>query len=532
MPLRILRALLLAIATLAFALNAVAGPNDGLPKPATPIDRATPRRTLQGYFAATRAGDWVLAAHFLDLRGLPRNRQESEGPELAQKLAYVLERKLAIDLQTVPDVPEAGAGVIVAGTIFVDDDPVPITLSRVRFDDGVQRWLIARTTVSVIPELYKEFGASGWEDRLPRVLVTTRIFGVEAWQWLALSFAFAVSYVGGWLLGSILIGLARRIAMRTKTPWDDELVLAAKGPTRLLAGLTILQLVDDPLRFKPAVQLIVHRIAFPIFVVAVAWALMAAIGVGTRWILSRLPSDPEAELKTRGLKTQLAVMRRVTSVILVVCASAVILMQFEIVRSVGVSLLASAGLVGVVLGFAAQKSIAGVIAGIQLSITQPIRIGDSVVIEGEWGTIEEINLTYVVVKVWDERRLVVPIVKFLETPFQNWTKVTPEILGTVFLSVDFATPVDRVREELEALVKPNPKWDGRALSLLVTDLTAQAMVLRVVVSARNAGDAWELRCLIRERLMRFLAELEGGKYLVQVRRRDADPTAPVASTMT
>jgi len=501
---------------------ALAGPNDGLPKLAVTLDRATPRRAYDGFHQAIHAADYLRAAHFLDLRGVPRDQQAAEGASLAQKLGYVLDRQLTVDVNAISDAPDGGAGtqgLVVLGTIFVDDEPVPISLARVRFDDGVQRWVIARTTVSMIPELYKDHGARGWEDRLPRVFVTTKFFGAEVWQWIALVIALLLSWGGGYLIGSIAIGIVRRIAKASATLWDDELVSAARGPTRLIIAVMILWIIDDPLRFSPGVARVAHRIAFPILVVAVAWLIMGAVSVGTQWILSRLPTEPGDELKSRGLRTQLTVMRRVASVILIVVACAVILMQFEFVRSVGLSLLASAGLVGIVLGFAAQKSLTGIIAGVQLSITQPIRIGDTVVIDNEMGTIEEINLTYVIVKVWDERRLVVPITKFLETSFQNWTRVAPELLGAVSIVVDYTAPVDRIRDELDKIVRANARWDGRTCKLQVTEITDKAMTLRALISARNADEAWELRCVIREKMMLFLSQLDGGKYLAQLRSK-------------
>lgn len=524
--LRSLRSLTLVLASvLLFATHAGlawAGPNDGLPKPTITLDRSTPRRAFDGFLQATHGSDYARAAHFLDLRNIARSKQVNEGPVLAQKLGYVIDRQLTVDLGAISDAPDGGAGnnaVVVAGTVFVDDEPVPISLARMRFDDGAQRWVIARTTVQSIPDLYKEHGARGWEDRLPRLLVLTKLFGVELWQWLALLVALSLAYAGGYLVGSVAVGIARRIAKRTRTEWDDALVEAARGPVRLIVGVGLLWVVDEPLHFSPVMERLAHQIAFPVLVVAVAWLVMSMTGVGTDWILDRLPSDAAAELKSRGLRTQLAVMQRVTSVIVIVVACAVILMQFEFVRSVGLSILASAGLVGVVLGFAAQKSLAGIIAGIQLSITQPIRIGDTVVMEGETGVIEEINLTYVVVKVWDERRMIVPIQKILENTFQNWTKVTPEMTGVVTLPVDYTTPTEHLREELERIVKSDARWDGRTCKLSVTELTDKVMTVRVLVSARNADDTFDLRCTVREKMIRFVAQWEGGRYLAQLRSR-------------
>jgi small-conductance mechanosensitive channel len=520
--LRTLRSLTLVLAGVLCCTLAWAGPNDGLPKPAVALDRSTPRRAFDGFLQATHGSDYARAAHFLDLRNIARSKQVNEGPALAQKLGYVIDRQMTVDLGAVSDAPDGGAGntaVVVAGTIFVDDEPVPISLSRMRFDDGVQRWVVARTTVQSIPEMYERHGARGWEDKLPRVLVLTKLFGVELWQWLALAASLVFGWAGGFVVGSLLVGLAKRIARRTRTDWDDALVEAARGPVRLIVGVGFLWIADEPLRFSPAMERLSHQLAFPVLVVAVAWLVVAMTGVGTEWILDRLPSDAATELRSRGIRTQLAVMRRVTSVIVTVVAGAVILMQFEFVRSVGLSLLASAGLVGVVLGFAAQKSLAGVIAGIQISITQPIRIGDTVVMEGENGTVEEINLTYVVVKLWDERRMIVPIQKILDTTFQNWTKVSPEMTGTIALPVDYTTPVDRLREEAERIVKADPRWDGRTCTVAVTDLTDKAMVVRVLVTAGSADDTFSLRCSVREQLIGFIARWEGGRYLAQLRSR-------------
>jgi small-conductance mechanosensitive channel len=196
------------------------------------------------------------------------------------------------------------------------------------------------------------------------------------------------------------------------------------------------------------------------------------------------------------------------------------LLQFEVVRSIGLSLLASAGVAGIVLGLAAQRTLGSLFAGIQLSITQPIRIGDDVIIEGEFGTIEEITLTYVVVKVWDERRLIVPMSRFLEQPFQNWTKVASELHGTVMLYTDFTLPVDLLRREVERLLENHPLWDRRTKAVHVTDAKERTLEVRVLVSAANGGNLFNLRAELREKLVAWLARTEGGRYLPGTRMRE------------
>jgi small-conductance mechanosensitive channel len=183
---------------------------------------------------------------------------------------------------------------------------------------------------------------------------------------------------------------------------------------------------------------------------------------------------------------------------------AAILMTFEKVRYLGTSILASAGIAGLIVGFAAQRSIATLLAGIQIAITQPIRIDDVVIVENEWGRIEEITLTYVVVRIWDLRRLILPITYFLEKPFQNWTRVSADILGTIFLYVDYTVPVEAVRAEFRRILEKSGKWDGRVSVLQVTNTTERTVELRALVSATDSSSAWELRCHVREKLIEFL----------------------------
>jgi small-conductance mechanosensitive channel len=536
----LLSILLLALAT-AGTLSpkpAWAGPNDGLPRLDVPLDRDTPRRAFDGFLQSAHAGDWNRAAHYLDLKAIPRANQAKDGPALARELAYVLERKVIVDVSKLSDAPEGGPlalangappvtaaaaaanGTEIAATIQLDDEAIAISLARVRFDDGVQRWVISRTTVAMVPELWSAYGPTDWQERLPPSLQRLKLFGVAAWQWIGLGLSCVGAYALGFVFAALVLGLLRRLARRTTTKWDDEMVEAARGPTRLVVAVIALRFFMETLRFTAAVDVVGQRLSFSVLVVGLAWLVMRGMSLGAAWIESRLPDGDAGDHRTRGLRTQLEVLSRVFSVIAVLIAAAVILMQFDFVRSVGVSLLASAGIAGVVVGLAAQKSLSGLIAGIQLSITQPMRIGDSVVIEGEFGTIEEINLTYVVVKIWDERRLIVPIGRFLDQPFQNWTKVGGQIHGSVMLYVDYATPIEAIRAETLRLCKETDAWDGRTATVQVTDLSDRAATVRVLVSARNGDDAFRLRCHLRERLLAFLAALDGGRYLVRSRTEE------------
>ncbi|MDH3418995.1 MAG: mechanosensitive ion channel family protein [Gammaproteobacteria bacterium] len=223
-------------------------------------------------------------------------------------------------------------------------------------------------------------------------------------------------------------------------------------------------------------------------------------------ITARLDLGHEDNLDARRLQTQLRVMRAVLASFIAFTTVIVILLFIPGFRQIGAGLLASAGIAGLVIGFAAQRALGNLLAGFQIAFTQPIRLDDVVVVEGEWGRIEEISLTYVVVRIWDERRLILPISYFLEKPFTNWTRETSAILGTVFLYTDYRAPIDELRAELDRILEKSEHWDGRVKGLVVTDSKEHTLELRALVSAKDGGSAWDLRCEVREKLVRFLAQ--------------------------
>ncbi len=239
-------------------------------------------------------------------------------------------------------------------------------------------------------------------------------------------------------------------------------------------------------------------------IVVTAWFAIRCAGIGREFVNNAFDVKIKDNLKARKVHTQVHVVEQIIVTLIVFFAIAAFLMSFDKVRQLGVSLLASAGVLGIILGFAAQKSIATLFAGIQIALTQPIRIDDVVIVEGEWGWIEEITLTYVVVKIWDLRRLVVPITFFLEKPFQNWTRVSADILGTVFIYADYTVPVDAIRTELDRICQSSHLWDRKVCGLQVTNTTATTVEMRALVSAKDSPTAWDLRCLVREKLIFFL----------------------------
>lgn len=239
-------------------------------------------------------------------------------------------------------------------------------------------------------------------------------------------------------------------------------------------------------------------------IAAVTW-LAVALLVAVRDIVAlRFPADVQDNLQARRILTQTNILMRTLSGVAIVLGFSSGLMTFPDVRQIGASLIASAGLAGLVVGFAAKPVLGNIIAGLQIAMTQPIRIDDVLIVEGEWGRVEEITGAYVVVKIWDERRMVVPLQWFIEHPFQNWTRKTAHIIGTVFLWTDYRMPVEPLRRELESICGSAPEWDGEVCIMQVTDAAEHAMQLRALVSSQDSGLNWDLRCRVREGLIAFV----------------------------
>ncbi|WP_028298758.1 mechanosensitive ion channel family protein [Olivibacter sitiensis] len=238
--------------------------------------------------------------------------------------------------------------------------------------------------------------------------------------------------------------------------------------------------------------------------VAFAIILIRIIRILEDYLFHKFDINKEDNLKERKIRTQIQFIRKLVVTLIVIVMASIILLSFESMRKIGAGLLTGVGIGGIIIGFAAQKSLGNLLAGFQIAFTQPLRMDDVLIVEGEWGKVEEINLTYVVINIWDKRRLVLPINYFIEKPFQNWTRTSAEILGVVFLYTDFTLPVGEVREELSRLLHANKLWDGKVNVLQVTDFREKTMEIRCLMSCRNSGEAFDLRCYVRENMINFI----------------------------
>lgn len=241
-----------------------------------------------------------------------------------------------------------------------------------------------------------------------------------------------------------------------------------------------------------------------LIILGFTWCLLVLTGILKRIFLKQFDINQENNLRARKVYTQLNILQKIVNFIIIILGVGLILVSFEPIRKIGVGLFASAGVAGIIIGFSAQKAIGTLVAGIQIAFAQPFRLDDAVVVEGEWGWIEEINLTYVVVRIWDQRRLVLPTTYFLEKPFQNWTRTSADIIGSVFIHTDYSVPFDALREELDRILENTSLWDKKVKVLQVTDAKERTVESRILVSAKNSPTAWDLRVHVREKMIEFL----------------------------
>ena len=295
-----------------------------------------------------------------------------------------------------------------------------------------------------------------------------------------------------------------RGAFAVRYPYVYSIFTQTRGISRL-ALLILAMLVAIPVApLRPETAQLLARLMAVAVIGLVGWGTIIALHIGSDLYLRRFRLDVDDNLLARKHNTQVRVLARTIDVLVIMITLGTALMTFPAVRQYGVSLFASAGVAGIIAGLAARPVLSNLMAGVQLAMTQPIRLYDAVVVENEYGTIEEIRSTYVVVKLWDWRRMVVPLTYFIEKPFQNWTRETSALIGNVMIYVDYRAPVDVIREKFNEILKQSDKWDGRVAVLQVTDLKEGTMELRCLMSARSGGLVFDLRCEVREKLIDFL----------------------------
>ena len=324
------------------------------------------------------------------------------------------------------------------------------------------------------------------------------------WRLLFITLVFLACVSLFLLIFNKIVKRFEKRASKTKTSIDNFLIKLLKVPAIWIIFSTSIHIFSTYLADDAEFFNVLKKISQVLLIASVGWLLVQSVRAISKYSQSKLDIESVDNLQARRKLTQFRMFEAIIIALIIIIFIAIGLMTFDTVKNLGKGILASAGVLGIIVGLGAQRSAGQILSGLQIAITQPIKIDDVVVIEGEWGRIEEINITYVLVKVWDERRLVVPIDYFLQTPIQNWTSTTSHIIGTVYLYVSYDLPLDPLRKKLESYVKTNSKWDGRVQNVQVTDSKEWYKEIRMLVSSADSSINWDLRVEVREEMIDFI----------------------------
>ncbi len=525
-----------------FSISAqAAAKNNGI----VTVDLTSPRAAMMTFVDACRASEYDKAVKAMDFSNHPELNQV----QAAKRLKRVLDQHVWFDWAQIPNSPDGSTtsaeptteenqntvktesrqdpflqllqsymesrekkavSSVLVGEVPLKNRMVPVRVEKIKSGETPQ-WKISSQTVNAIEALNNEYGLGTMEGYIPDWSRESRYFEVELWQWLGMAL---------FLLIGIFAGAALRAVMHRLD--DKHPIIGQMGtPSAFLLGTLIFWAGSrGVLHLSVPAQGVLSDILMMVFTIFTTWLAIRSMH-GVLLLIKRNQQKKDKDMnpaRIRARETQMLLMRRILTITILVIGAGFALAQFDQFRALGTSLLASAGVATIAISLAAQRSLANLLAGIQIAVTQPIRVGDSVVVEGEWGWIEDITLTFVTIRIWDLRRLVLPINYFLDKPFQNWTIREPKLIGTVYVSADYRVDVERMRDALKDALEGSSHWNKDTPPVLqVTDWKDDVVEIRALCSAKDAGTAWDLRCEVREKLLNWLQEYEDGKYLPRSR---------------
>ena len=505
--------------------------NVGLPPAPATANLLTPQGALEFFIRYARRGSFDTAAHALNLNLLPADFQLDRAAILAEKLHYVIRQRIPLDWSELPDRPDgqvnrggssqANLGqpqrTIPFGNLDIDGRAVTLNLQRVRVGEQAPRWVVSASTVENIEPLYAAYGPSAFSRSVP-TWARTRVLGLPVWKLVGSLLLALVCY----LLGRMIYWLIARAVRRTDAEWANDLGEKMASPLALAAGSLLFYVaMNDVLSVAGGWSPYLYSLLLVVVIICITWLIMRIIDYVIERVTDTQVADvsDEDNLESRRMLTYLSVGRWVFTAVIIAVGIGVVIGQFPELRNIGVSLMASAGIATVILGIAAQSTLGNIVAGLQIAITKPARIGDSVITSnGEYGTVEDIRFTYLVVKTWDGRRLVIPLKYFIDHPFQNWSMNDPHMLKPIVLHVDFFTDVEKLRAKFDELCRANENWDEESEpSTQVVGSDKEALEVRFLCSAKDAPTAWTLHVELREAMAKYLAELQNGKRLARER---------------
>lgn len=505
--------------------------NDNIGLPPKKFNFSTPQATLEHFILSCREGKFEDAAYALNLNLFPTNVTKEEAAILAEKFYFVINQRIAIDWEGISDRLDGQVDIttstnknisgkprrsVVFGEVALEDRDAVLRLQRVKLKEWGAFWMISANTVENIEPLYAIYGPR----KLDRVMPSwskVGIFGIPIWKLIG---TILLGFLG-YLLGQLFAFITRKLFLKSKKPLLKSIATKMAKPAGIVFGVLFFYLTLTYLiSFSGSMASTLYAILLIIVITSIAWFLMSFIDYIFAYVTENRVGDSSLEENkhARMMMTYISVARRVLTIIIIIVAITVIFSQFRSLEKLGISLLASAGLITIILGVAAQNTLGNIIAGIQIALTQPASIGDTVNIENEWGYVEDIRFTYMVVRTWDSRRLIIPLKDVISKPFENWSMTSPKQVRPIIIYADYHIDVQKVRDKFAQLLVDSGNWDEEhEPTVQVTGVTEKSIQIRALCSAKDASTTWDLHCTLREQLVRFIASLNNGEYLAKQR---------------
>ena len=505
--------------------------NNPLGLPPNKFNLQTPQATLEHFVISCRNKNFKEAAYALNFNLFPDNITEEEAINVAQKLYFVMDQRVAINWDGLSDRPDGQVDIrtttnqavagkprrsVVFGEAQIENRDIIFRLQRVKYQDYGAFWLISANTVENTEELYQVYGPT-FLDRYMPTWSQAKIGTVPLWKPVLTFSLLIVSYI----LGKVVILLIRRIAQSFDRPIIMALSKKLGVPAALATGVLFFYIsLNELISYSGAYSSTIYAILLAIVIASGTWFFMRILDFAMRYVAEHKIGDVTLENshESRQLFTYLSVARRILTFTVVIIGTSIILSQFRSMEKLGVSMLASAGLATIILGIAAQSTLGNIIAGVQIALTKPARIGDTVLIEGRWGYVEDIRFTYMIVRTWDLRRLIVPLKTVISDTFENLSITSPHSLNEIELYVDYRVDVDKLRAKFKELLEASEDWDEEHPPIIqVTEMTEKSLKVRAICSASTAVIAWDLHCRLREQMVAYIKELEEGIYFTRSR---------------
>lgn len=504
----------------------------GLPERDVADKLRTPQAALEHFVLSARANDFQAAAYALSLVPIPVQNQEAQAPDLARQLYYLLQQHTLIDWDSLPDRPDGQIDTVSAqsqnplvgvprrsirlGSISLNGRSIPIRLHRVQVDDQQPVWVFSASTVEHITPLYNQYSPGFLAEHMPDWAMV-RLGDVQLWAWAVLLTLGLLS--GG--LGLLMQRAVDRAFSRSTNLWWRGLTNTIATPTAVFCSLLLLFVAAQwLLGLTGTVTRFFDYTLMLLLIITGTWLMMRAIKFVTDYVIDQhVMNESERDIgHSRELATYLFVGRRVVLFLALIVGTMVLLNVLGVFEQLSMSLLASAGFFTIIFGIAAQRFLGDIIAGIQIALTQPVRVGDTIEFEDDWGVVERITYTYLTLHTWDERRVIVPLQYLMSRTVDNLTKTQANLIKPIYLYVDYRTDVKQVRQAFITLLEQDEDWDQSTPPLVhVTNITDETMELRLLCSANDPNKAWELRFRLSEHMMAYLRDLEDGRYLPKQR---------------